>query len=178
MSEVLQSTKEIELIFADLSQNILSMQDDQVLLMYRERGQSSYDINKDVLYISANLEYDERNSFKNRNYTYNGIEDKFDVSQQSSRTLYIKFIFYGPNCSENCFRLLENFFFEDIRDQLRLNNLNIIPERTYGPVNSREMKNSRWYKRCDMNVYFYNTISVETKANYFESTNIEIKFDR
>lgn len=177
MEVIFQSLQQIEILLADLVQNILSLPDNCVLLMYSQRGQASKDINTDVAYVSVTPEIDERQTFKNREYVYNEESKQYTISQQSSRTIYASFVFYGPNCSENCTKFCESLFLDSSKLVLQQNYLSLVPERIEGPTLTRELYNSRWYRRCDLRVFFYNTLVVQENVNTFASTDINISFD-
>ena len=177
MQVVFQSLQSIELFFADLVQNYLQFPENNVLLMYSQRGQVSRDINVDVCYISVTPEIDERQSFKNRENVYDEQSETYTINQQSSRTLYVSFVFYGPNSSENCLKISEMMYLNSTKLQLDKQYLYLVPERTEGPTLNRELYNSRWYRRSDLKMYFYNTVVIQESANTFNSVNINTVFN-
>lgn len=177
MAEVIDSLDNIAIFISDLICEITGLPQDKVLLMYATRGQSGFDINTDACYVTVKNEDDIVNIFKNRSKEYNVESESYIISQQSTRMLSIEMVFYGPNCLEYATQVNEMFYSNSYKLQLDNQNLFIVPDRTMGPQLTRELSNTRWYKRTDLKLRMYNPVYVEEEIKPFTSTNINLEFD-
>lgn len=172
MAEILQSIDSLELFFADLVTSLTGLQEDRVLIKYPEEGQPSSKISVDVAYVKVLPEPDERAIYKNRKKVYNEINEEFTITQQSTRTISMHVVFYGPNCHELATRLNEKFYFDNTKYLLLKNYLSLVPDRTNGPVRLPENHNGRWWQRCDIELQFYNTLQIEETVKTFKEIDV------
>ena len=178
MAALMQTMEELSLLFADFVSNITGLPSNKVLLMYDQRGKGSQNINTNVVYVNATQEEDNSLKFKNRTKEINEEGTAYIYSQQASRTINIKLVFYGPDCQELSQTVNGMVYFESSRLFFEKNHLAFIPDGTSGPTYLPELFNAQWFKRCDLNLRFYNTISVEETVDIFESANITTTFDK
>ena len=178
MATLLQSMEELSLLLADFVSTLTGLDSDKVLLMYDQRGKGSQNINTNVAYVNVTNDIDDNLKFKNKFKEYNQETSEYTFTQQSSRTVNLKVVFYGPNCQELAQLLNEKVYFESSRHYLAKNYLKLVPDRTEGPTYLPEQFNAQWFKRCDLNLKFYNTISVEEITPAFESANITTIYNK
>lgn len=177
MAQILQTIDELELFFADLVSSILSLDQSKALIQYEVQGQPSCKITDDAVYLKITPEPDERAIYKSRNMVYNDTDETFTFSQQSTRTLTLHAVFYGPNCYELCTQMNEAFYMQSSQLLFSQNYLSIVPDRTNGPIRLPEFHNGQWWQRCDIEVRFYNTIQFEETVNSFSSFDIRTEVD-
>ena len=109
---------------------------------------------------------------------YESESKSFVYTQQSSRTLTVHFIAYGPESGAYLAYLNEYFYFDETKYQLRKNYLNLVPDRTDGPIRLMEQTNSQWWERWDLKLRFYNTVSVENVVHEIESLDIRLEVNQ
>lgn len=172
MAQILQSIDELELFFADLIMAMTGLNEKAVLIQYQPQGQPSSKIGEDVAYVKVTPEPDERGLYKNRKKVYNSDSETYTFLQQSSRTLTLHVVFYGPHCYELCTTMNEKFYFNDYQVQMRQNYLSIVPDRTNGPIRLPEQHNGQWWQRCDIELRFYNTVAIEETVSTFKEFDI------
>lgn len=170
--QILQSAQELEDYFAELLTNLTGLPEDKVLLQHQPEGQPSSSKDQDVLYIEVTFVPDERENFKNRFKTYNTENEGYTFTQQAQRTLSVQFVFYGPNSSELATLVNEKVYFQDQKLSFQRNHLALVPDRTEGPLRMHENYNGQWYDRCDLTLYFYNTLQVEEEVGTFAEYDI------
>ena len=85
-------------------------------------------------------------------------------------------VFVGINALENANLVSETLHLEPFTLNLVGLNLSFIPDKTEF-YKTYEDINSRWWTRVDLNVYFYNTLTVEVTSGVIENINLEIKTD-
>ena len=177
MANLIMSLDDIAIFISNLICEITGLPQDKVLLMYAIRGQSVFDINTNACYVTVKNEDEISSIFKNRSKEYNAESESYIISQQSTRMLSIEMVFYGPNCLEYATQVNEMLYSNNYKLQLDNQNLFIVPDRTMGPQLTRELSNTRWYKRADLKLRMYNPVCVEEEVKPFTSTNINLEFD-
>lgn len=178
MANLNQTMEQLSLLFADFVSTLTGLDENKVLLMYDQRGKGSQNINTNVAYVNVTNEVDDNLKFKNRTKEFNKETNEYVFTQQASRTINLKVVFYGPNCQELAQLLNEKIYFESSRHFLANNYLSLIPSSTDGPTYLPELYNAQWFKRCDINLKFYNTISVEEVIPAFEDANITTIYNK
>lgn len=178
MANLNQTMEQLSLLFADFVSTLTGLDENKVLLMYDQRGKGSQNINTNVAYVNVTNEVDDNIKFKNRTKEFNQETNEYTFTQQASRTINLKVVFYGPNCQELAQLLNEKIYFESSRHFLAKNYLSLIPSSTDGPTYLPELYNAQWFKRCDINLKFYNTISVEEVIPAFENANITTIYNK
>lgn len=179
MAELLQSIESLELFFADLVENLVGLQSENVLLQNRQYGQPSYDDSLvNSAYVKISPELDERSIYKFQDFSYNEEEDNFTLTTKSTRTLTLSVIFYGPDCYENCFRFNEKMYFNSTKILLEKNYLSLVPDRTNGPTRINEQHNGQWFSRCDILLRFYNGVVIEETVERIKDVDIRLEVDQ
>ena len=74
--------------------------------------------------------------------------------------------------------LNEIFYTESAKEFLYKNNMALIPDRTSFPNKTIENVNEQWWKRADLKLYFYNSISIDEVTGTIEKYDINVKIDR
>lgn len=178
MAQILQTTKELELFFCNLVVEALNVDKEKVSRMFLTLGQPAYTSGETMVYVAVERERDERDIFKNRSKKYESENKTFVYTQQSSRTLTVHFVAYGPESGAYLAYLNEYFYFDETKYQLRKNYLNLVPDRTDGPIRLMEQTNSQWWERWDLKLRFYNTVSVENVVHEIESLDIRLEVNQ
>lgn len=173
MANVIKDVNYFDSFFADLVQNILGTTQDKVRISYAEEGQVSFKINDNICFVHTMLEDNFVNKFKNQSLEYIGTEDVFVHSLSVMRVLYLKIVFYGNQSSVNSVLVSESLHLDSILQKLHNEDLAIIGDRTK-LVKTRELINSRWWERTDLDLYFYNSIVVEEKPEPIDEVDITI----
>ena len=172
------SCEDFDLLFANFVQDVLGLKQEQVLISYRERGQPSSVIAKDVCYVHTNLEDDEVQIFKNRKKSYDPETENVTITQQAMRRIMLQVVFYGPNSDVLSTTLNEYCYTEDAKQFFYNNDLALIPSLISRPIKTHEKINERWWERVDLKLRFYNSISVDTEVSTITSTDIKIIHER
>lgn len=172
MSDIIQSIKDIEKIFANLLVECTNVNRNKVLLAYSEEGRPAFNIDKLAYFISVFPEVDDRETFKVRSEKYDSETEKFIQTQYSQRTLRLHITSYGVDTDKNLIKFQNMLYSGDMNYYLSNSYLHLIPERTNGVIRLQEKINDRWWLRFDLDLYFYNTIKVENSVAAFESVDI------
>lgn len=175
MAEILQTLKEIEKFFARLLVDNAGIPETKVLLAYSEEGRPAFNIDKYAYFISVFSETDDRESYKHREMVYDKDAEKFKQSQFSQRTLRLHITAYGENTDQKLIRFQNLLYSADNNYNLSRNYLHIISERTNGVIRLQEKINDRWWIRHDIDLYFYNTVKIESLTPAFESVDIRME---
>lgn len=175
--ENIQSIDELELFFADLVENLTGLESNKVLIQNQRTGQPSSKHSEDVAYVKISPEPDERSIYKNRKLVYNKEKGNFTSTQYASRTLSLNIIFYGPTCYELCTKFNEMMYFSSTSLLLNENKLSLIPDRTNGPIRNNELHNGQWWRRCDLELRFYNEISIVETIESIDKFDIRMEDD-
>lgn len=172
------SLDELDALFADFVQSTLGLKQEQVLISYREFGQKSSVLSKDVCYVHTEIEDDAIQSFKNRRKGYDPETENVTITQQAMRKLMLQVVFYGPNSDVLSTTFNECCYLEDAKQFFYNNDLALIPSLTTHIDKLHEKINERWWERADLKLRFYNTVSVETEVSTITSTDIKIIHER
>ena len=172
------SCEDFDLLFPNFVQDILGLKQEQVLISYREKGQPSSVISKDVCYVHTSLEDDQVQIFKNRKKSYDPETENVTITQQAMRRIMLQVVFYGPNSDVLSTMLNEYCYMEDAKQFFYNNDLAFIPSLTTHIDKLYEKINERRWERADLKLRFYNTISVETEVSTITSTDIKIIHER
>lgn len=178
MANNIRPIKDIELFFADLITEILQLDESHVLLQYPIQGQPSSKINENYVYVKITPEIDIRPMYKNRKRVYNEDTGTYTYSQYSQRTLTLGLIFYGPASVENATLLNEMLYISDTKLKLDQFGVFLVPDRTDGPTRVPEHHNGQWWERADMELRFYEQVSVETEVETIENIDIRMEVDK
>lgn len=174
MADNIVSLDSLDDLFADFIQTSLGLSSNQVLISYPEKGQKSSSINEDVVYVKTFQEEDESSFHKNRTKSYNPETQKMVFSQTSMRKLLLHVVFYGYNSDTLSAKLNELFHFSSTVDFLWNNNLSLIPDQVDYRNKIYEKINERWWKRVDLKIRLYNSITVEETTDIITSGDIKI----
>lgn len=177
MATILKTTKQLELFFADLVCSLTGMEDNKVLLQYSTKGKPAANINTNIAYVTVAPDNDERFIYKRRYKAYNSSNNTYSYAQQSQRTLRLFIIFYGPDCVELCTTFYEKLYFSSTKLILQSQSLAIVPDKTIGPTRIDEPRNGQWFKRCDIDIKFYDLIQIEEEVETFAEINVETVID-
>lgn len=175
--ENIQSIDDLELFFADLVESLTGIESDKVLIQNQRTGQPSFNYTENVAYVRVNPEPDMRAIYKNRKLVYNKDSNNFTSTQYTSRTLSLNIIFYGPACYELCTKFNEMVYFSSTAFLLKSNKLSLIPDRTNGPIRNNELHNGQWWRRCDLELRFYNEISIDETVDSIDKFDIRVEDD-
>lgn len=177
MAESIVTLESLDLLFADFVQASLGLSGDKVLISYSEKGQKSSKIEEDVCYLKTSEVRDNINIYKQRKRIYNPLTDMFDVKQTAMRIIRLHLVFYGPNSGYLSAKLNEIMYTAKAGEFLYNNNLAIIPDKTENTVTINESINSRFWKRSDLSLYFYNSITIEESNEVVEGLDVKITID-
>lgn len=172
MTNVITPLKELELKFADMISSVTGMENDQVLIQYPREGQPSGKIGTDYAYVKLSPEPDERSITKSRKQRLNAETGKYEVTQYSQRTLTLYIVFYGPNSSALATLFADRLYHPDIKYQLDLLGLYMVPDRTEGPTRLPENHNGQWWERCDLGLRFYQSVVTVSEIDYIEEIDL------
>ena len=168
MANNILTLEQVNDLMADFIQEKLGLNQDQVLIAYSEKGQRSYDYNKDLVFIHVEQESDEVETFKNRVNTQNSTTYLFTSQQTSMRALTLDVSVYGTHCDTLAIQLKELFYLESANEFLYLNNLSLISNRVNISNKVHELVNGRWWDRVDLSIGFYNSVSIDESNAPFE----------
>lgn len=177
MAQIFQTLDDLENYFADLFTALTGLPEDMVLIQYEPEGQPTVGKMVDALYVEVSPVQDDKVNFKNRHRAYNSETEGYTTTQQATRTLSVNLIFYGPKCSELAALVNEKIYFQEQKHSLDLNHLSLIPSMTDGPRRVHEEYSGQWWYRCDLTLYFYNTIQVEEEVGTFKEYDIRTEVD-
>lgn len=76
-------------------------------------------------------------------------EDRVHVSRQESLEVLVSF--YGPGAGASAGRLRDGLYLDQNRDQLRLNDINLVSTGAVTPAN--EVVNEQWQRRRDLTLF-------------------------
>lgn len=178
MANQIKSLDEIAILFSDIVVSLTGLDNELVTVQYQRFGQPSTSYNINSAYVFAKQEQDNNNIFKNRIRIYNSADKTYTYRQQATRVISINTIFYGPDSRELSSLLNESIYFEGTKYTLYKNDLFLIPDRTYGPINLNEKHNGQWWQRSDIELRFYNPIIIEETVQTFESANINLEVEQ
>lgn len=176
MAESIVSTDTLDDLFSEIVTQCSGLESDKVLIAYSEKGKQSSTISDDVCYIHSEVVSDYVDQYKNRKYANNSTLNKVMISQSSMRVIELSLVFYGPNSAVIGTRVKEKFYFDSVKETLYKNNLAIIPEKDT-ITKTHEKINERWWDRVDVNIFFYNSVTVEENVNPIEDPVITIVND-
>lgn len=170
MAQFFQSVASLESLFADLIASITGLTPSKVLIGYEDEGIPNVSKQTDVCFLSVSI--GTGGAVRGRQKTFvpatNTSQSKFVYSQRSERIVKLSVTFYGPNCFENAVALNQKLYFDYNKLTLEKNHLGLIPDNTIGPTTLRENHNGQWFKRCDLELDFYNMLVVEDIVGVFD----------
>ena len=166
---------QFDALFADFVQSQLGLEDDEVRISFQEFGQKSSPFSKNVVYVKTEQENNEISKYKNRFKGFDSTTNSVVIEQQAMRVISLWRTFYGPNSQYNQMLLYEKLFTEGCKEFFYKNNLALIPDMVETTKTFYENINGRWWNRADMNIRFYNSVSVEEIVETIENPNIIIK---
>lgn len=169
----IQTLDSLDILFADFIQSVLGLSANQVRISYSVKGQKAPKIDETVIYIHTEQIQDNVQMFKNRE-TIKSNEGLFVTSQTSMRRLSLLCNIYGENCDTLATQLKERMYFESSRLFFEQNNLALISERTTISNKIHELINERWWERVDVELAFYNSVTVDESVPPFEEVMVSI----
>ena len=170
-----KSLEEIRKFLADLVESILGLPQNKVLLQYRAEGQPMPKFGENIVFVNVQPELDERDIYKVREEKYNTENDNFEYAQKSQRTLLAQFVLYGDKSSEYAKLLNESIYFPNYEYMINNFGLYLVPDRTIGPNYIPELLNGRWWSRADLQIRFYNPVSVKTTVERIKDITITVE---
>lgn len=177
MANNIVSLDDLDVLFAKFIQEQLELNDGQVKISYRQRGQAFSKIDSDTVYVKVFQEQDERCVYKQRKRSYDSKTERVTTSQSAMRTLLLQVVFYGPNSDTLSTMLNERFYFDSAKQFLYKNNLALIPDLTDFHDKTFEKINDQWWERSDLKLRFYNSVTVDELTNTINSADINYNFD-
>lgn len=174
MAENIITLESLDLLFADFVQDSLGMSGDKVLISYSEKGQKSSKIDEDVCYVKTDEVRDQINIHKQRVKAYDKATNSYIVKQTAMRVICLHLVFYGPNSSYLATKINEIMYTTKANEFIYNNNLALIPDKTDFVVTTNEIINSRFWKRSDLRLYFYNSVIIEESNEVIEGLDVKI----
>ena len=174
MANNIVSLDSLDFKFADFISEVTGLSQDKVRIAYQPKGQTFSKFDEDVCYVKFYNENDDKQTFKQRENKYNSEDETTTITQRTMRMLQLHLVFYGQNSGEYAALVNEILYTNKGKDFLYANNLALIPEKTSFPFKSYEENNGRWWKRDDVKLYFYNSISIEETVGTISDLDITI----
>ena len=171
--QTIQTLDQLDDLFADFVQSILGLEEEQVRISYSTKGQRAPKINESVVYIHTEQRQDDVQVFKNRDISQE-LTGRFNTSQTSMRRLSLLCSIYGTNCDTLATQLKERMYFESSRLFFEQNNLALISERITISNKIHELINERWWERVDVELAFYNSVTVDETVYPFEEVWVSV----
>lgn len=169
--------KDFDTLFANIVEEELpQLKSQNIRISYSQKGQFSSGIDDNICFVHTDTEYDPVAIYKQRVEKYNGQTDKIDVEQSAMRVLLLHVVFYGPDSDTLSAKLYEKLFTDELKEIFWENNIALIPDRC-SVTRLNEKINERWWERNDVNVYFYNSVTLGNELNVITSADVIIKTD-
>ena len=165
MAEFYQTQEQLEDIFGDLLEMMTGLKSKDVLASYPAMGGIPFGHKETKLYYTISPSGSPISQWKNR--TDSTHQSLINRSSQYTRELELRLVIYGRNAVDIATRLLHDFTTQTIREQLTKQKIYYIPDKSIGPMRLPESRNGQWYERCDLSLYFYNSIVEDEKLNTF-----------
>jgi hypothetical protein len=149
-------------------------------------GQPAWKITDDVVFlkcVEVNSTYN-----KQRDVEIIPLTDLTKVEEDTSytRTWNITWTIYGPLCADHARQIKSGLFHQSVKNTLDVNRLFMIPE-IEAPRRSPELYQNRWWERCDLSIYFNESVhesinigtvkSVETAVDTVDGVQIDVTIE-
>ena len=169
----IQTLDNLDILFADFVQTTLNLEASQVRIAYADVGQIAPKMGETVIYLHTEQQQDDVQMYKNRE-TSQEVSGRFTTSQSSMRRLSLLCSIYGTTCDTLATQLKERMYFENSRMFFENNNLALLSERITISNKIHELINERWWERVDVELAFYNSVTVDENVQPFEEVMVSI----
>jgi hypothetical protein len=178
MADFNQTIEEIEDGLANGLTSFMLYPADKIICGYEERGQPFTSINSGKIYLNVFEEESEIESSKIITPVYNNTNLNFDVTIRYYRMVRLQLIMYGDGSYKEMTKLKNMLLLQKGKDFLTGLHLSILNKKTTGPKYIRESVNEKFWKRADLNMWFYTPVVINSTCNSIEEFNITYKLER
>jgi hypothetical protein len=170
MAETILTLNELGDLFYDLTIAMIGAEAD-VRRTWSTYGAPAFEVTENVTFYKIYDVESTMTKLREDEYLVSGSPDTWYLETSYTRTLEVKWIFYGPDSWDRARMVRDGLYFQENRNILSLRNIYVVPQ--FDPAKRvPELFQGLWYERMDLTVQFNELVTISREIPYIESVEI------